>query len=146
MAVKKKKKKVVSKYKGFSGITSKTVKSTVTKKKPKVNKDAKNSGAKSLAKQSKDLKTGLGYLTGSKKTKVGSAGKGPKPVNTLGKKYGSKVTKNKFASGTGVGAKSQNTGLNKKKTKKKLSIGPAGNYDSMRLLYGNVKRKPKKKK
>jgi len=142
--VKKEKKKV---YKGSFGVSGKIVKSTVSKKKKDVKKAVKKNGAKTLADKSKDLKTGLKYFSGKKKTTIGSAGKTKnKPVNKLGKKYGGPVTKNKFSSGTGVGAGSQNTGLNKKKKKKKLSIGPAGNYDSMRLLYGNVKRKPKKKK
>lgn len=93
----KKKKKVVSKYKGFSGVSGKTVRSTVTKKKPK---------AKALTEGGKNIATKPSGKTYSGKNSLRNAGKGPKPAGMLAKKYGGKSPfKNIGASGKIKGPK-----------------------------------------
>ena len=108
----KKKKKVVSKYKGFSGVSGKTVRSTVTKKKPK---------AKALTEGGKNIATKPSGKTYSGKNSLRNAGKGPKPKNKLATKYGSKTPpkKNKFASGKGIGNGGSPVVKKKKQTRKK---------------------------
>jgi hypothetical protein len=94
MATKKKK---VSKYKGFSGVTGKQVKSTVSKKPKK--RVALTEGGKNIAIKP----SGKTY---SGKNSLRNAGKGPKPAGMLGKKYGGKSPfKNIGASGKIKGPK-----------------------------------------
>ena len=107
-----KKKKKPNTFKGFSGITGKQVKSTAAKRKPK---------AKAQTEGGKNIATKPSGKTYSGPSSLRNAGKGPKPKNKLGTKFGSKTPpkKNKFASGKGFGSKTQNTGLKKSAPKKK---------------------------
>lgn len=113
-----KNKKKPNQFKGFSGITGKQVQSTVTKKKKK--KVALTEGGKTIAiKPSGKTYSGPSSLR--------NAGKGPKPKNTLAKKYGRKDKKDKFASGTGIGKGGmplkKNTTVKKKKQTRKKYMG-----------------------
>lgn len=107
-----KKKKKPNKFKGFSGITGKQVKSTAAKKKPK---------AKAQTEGGKNIATKPSGKTYSGKNSLRNAGKGPKPKNKLATKYGSKTPpkKNKFASGKGIGNGGSPVVKKKKQTRKK---------------------------
>ena len=113
-----KKKKKPNKFKGFSGITGKQVKSTAAKKKPK---------AKAQTEGGKNIATKPSGKTYSGKNSLRNAGKGPKPKSKLATKYGGKSPfKNVGASGKIKGPKgtvNPKTGKNvvkkKKQTRKK---------------------------
>lgn len=83
-----KNKKNPNQFKGFSGVTGKQVQSTVTKKKKK-----KNDPKRALTEGGKNIAIKPSGYTYSGPSSLRNAGKGPKPKNTLAKKYGRKVTK-----------------------------------------------------